>query len=238
MMHALGKAGFQQSYCYFAWRNRKDELVEYLNELAHESADFFRPALWVNTPDILTPYLQFGGKPAFKIRATIAATAGATWAMYAGFELYESVARPGADENIDSEKFEIKVRDWDKAQKSTDTLIPRVKLLNQIRKENPALRQLRNLTTHWSDDSEVLVYSKRLTADQNGGKANTVLVVVNTDPHSVRETTIHLNLAALGVEGSFKVTDLITGAKFEWGEHNYVRLDSFTEPAHILRVES
>jgi starch synthase (maltosyl-transferring) len=238
MMHALGKAGFQQSYCYFSWRNRKDELVEYLNELAHQSADFFRPALWVNTPDILTSYLQFGGKPAFKIRATIAATAGATWGMYSGFELYESVARPGAEENIDSEKFEIKIRDWDAALKSQDTLIPRVSLLNKIRKENPALQQLRNLITHYSDDPEVLVYSKHLAAKHNGGTANTVLVVVNTDPHSVRETTIHLNLAALNVQGQIKVTDLITGQKFVWGEHNYVRLDSFTEPAHILRVEA
>jgi starch synthase (maltosyl-transferring) len=237
MMHSLGKAGFQQSYCYFSWRNRKDELVEYLNELAHQSADFFRPALWVNTPDILTSYLQFGGKPAFKIRATIAATAGATWGMYAGFELYESVARPGAEENIDSEKFEIKVRDWETAAKSQDTLIPRVALLNKIRKENPALAQLRNLVTHYSDDPEVLVYSKHLSAEHNGGKANTILVVVNTDPHSVRETTIHLNLAALNAQGEVKVTDLITGQKFVWGEHNYVRLDSFTEPAHILRVE-
>ena len=238
MMHALGKAGFQQSYCYFSWRNRKDELVEYLNELAHESANFFRPALWVNTPDILTSYLQFGGKPAFKIRATIAATAGATWGMYSGFELYESVARPGAEENIDSEKFEIKIRDWDAALKSQDTLIPRVSLLNKIRKENPALQQLRNLVTHYSDDPEVLVYSKHIASEHNGGNANTVLVVVNTDPHSVRETAIHLNLAALNVQGELKVTDLITGQKFVWGEHNYVRLDSFTEPAHILRVEA
>ena len=238
MMHALGKAGFQQSYCYFAWRNRKDELVEYLNELAHQSADFFRPALWVNTPDILTTYLQFGGKPAFKIRASIAATAGATWGMYSGFELYESVARPGAEENIDSEKFEIKIRDWETALKSQDTLVPRISLLNRIRKENPALQQLRNLVTHYSDDPEVLVYSKHLDAEHNGGKSNTILVVVNTDPHSVRETTVHLNLNALKVNGEFKVTDLITGQKFVWGEHNYVRLDSFTEPAHILRVES
>ena len=238
MMHALGKAGFQQSYCYFSWRNRKDELVEYLNELAHQSADFFRPALWVNTPDILTSYLQFGGKPAFKIRASIAATAGATWGMYAGFELYESVARPGAEENIDSEKFEIRIRDWDTALKSQETLIPRVTLLNKIRKENPALQQLRNLVTHYSDDPGVLVYSKHLSAEHNGGKANTILVVVNTDPHSVRETTVHLDLAALNAKGEIKVTDLITGQKFVWGEHNYVRLDSFTEPAHILRVES
>ncbi len=110
--------------------------------------------------------------------------------------------------------------------------------MNKIRKENPALQHLRNLITHYSDDPEVLVYSKHIAAEHNGGKANTVLVVVNTDPHSVRETTVHLNLEALGVKGELKVTDLITGQKFVWGEHNYVRLDSFTEPAHILRVEA
>ena len=237
MMHALGKAGFQQSYCYFAWRNHKDELADYLRELSTDSADFFRPALWVNTPDILTEYLQFGGRPAFKIRATIAATAGATWGMYSGFELFESVARPGAEENIDNEKFEYKVRDFAAAEKQGNSLAPRIALLNKIRRENPALQQLRNLKLHWSDDSEILVYSKQLAAEHNGQKANTILVVVNTDPHSVRETTVHLDLKALGVEGKFRVTDLITGQSYQWGEHNFVRLDAFTEPAHIFRVE-
>ena len=237
MMHALGKAGFQQSYCYFAWRNHKDELASYLNELSTESADFFRPALWVNTPDILTEYLQFGGRPAFKIRATIAATAGSTWGMYAGFELYESVARPGAEENIDSEKYEYKIRDFAAAEKLGASLAPRIGLLNRIRKANPALGQLRNLTLHWSDDPEILVYSKHLAAEFNGQKSNTILVVVNTDPYSVRETTVHLNMAALGVEGKFRVTDLITGQSYQWSEHNFVRLDSFVEPAHVFRVE-
>ena len=237
MMHALGKAGFQQSYCYFAWRNHKDELAGYLTELATQSADFFRPALWVNTPDILTEYLQFGGRPAFKIRATIAATAGSTWGMYSGFELYESVARPGAEENIDNEKFEYKFRDFEAAEKSGASLASRIALLNQIRKQNPALGQLRNLKLHSSDDSEILVYSKHLSAEHNGGLANTVLVIVNTDPHSVRETTVHLDLSALNVAGKFRVTDLITNQSYQWGEHNYVRLDSFTEPAHVFRVE-
>ena len=237
MMHALGKAGFQQSYCYFAWRNHKDELADYLRELSTESADFFRPALWVNTPDILTEYLQFGGRPAFKIRATIAATAGATWGMYSGFELFESVARPGAEENIDNEKFEYKTRDFVTAEKLGNSLAPRIALLNKIRKENPALQQLRNLRLHWSDDSEILVYSKQLAAEHNGQKSNTILVVVNTDPHSVRETTVHLDLKALGVVGKFRVTDLITGQSYQWGEHNFVRLDAFTEPAHVFRME-
>ena len=237
MMHALGKAGFQQSYCYFAWRNNKDELVSYLNELSKESADFFRPNLWVNTPDILTQYLQFGGKPAFKIRATIAALAGASWGMYSGFELYESVARAGAEENIDSEKYEYKARDFDAALSTGNSLAPYVSLLNKIRRENPALQQLRNITTHWSDDPEVLVFSKTISAEHNQGKANTILVVINTDPHSVRETMIHLNLSALGASGTFKVEDLVSGEKFEWAEHNFVRLDAFNSPAHILRVE-
>jgi starch synthase (maltosyl-transferring) len=237
MMHALGKAGFQQSYCYFSWRNHKDELADYLKELSQDSADFFRPALWVNTPDILTEYLQFGGRPAFKIRATIAATAGSTWGMYSGFELFESVARPGAEENIDNEKFEYKLRDFAAAEKSGDSLAPRIALLNKIRQENPALQQLRNLKVHWTDDSEILAYSKHLDAAQAGQKANTILVIVNTDPHSVRETTVHLELKALGVQGKFRVTDLITGQSYQWGEHNFVRLDAFTEPAHVFRVE-
>jgi starch synthase (maltosyl-transferring) len=235
MVHALGKIGFQQSYNYFSWRNSKTELAEYLTELASDSADFLRPNLWVNTPDILTQYLQFGGKPAFKIRATIAATSGASWGMYAGFELYESVARPGAEENIDNEKFEIKLRSWP-ATEDPASLMPRVKLLNQIRKANPALGQLRNLRIHQSDDSEILVYSKHLAAEHNGGEANTILVICSTDPHSIRETRIHLDLSELGVSGEFLVVDLITGAEFNFGEHNYVKLDSFTEPAHILKV--
>lgn len=236
MVHALGKIGFQQGYCYFSWRNSKQELAEYLAELAKESADFFRPNLWVNTPDILTQYLQFGGKPAFKIRATIAATAGSSWGMYAGFELYEAVARTGAEENIDSEKFEIKLRSWPEVD-DPESLMPRIKLLNQIRKQNPALQQLRNLKIHHSDDPEILVYSKHLSKEQTGTKANTIIVICNTDPHSVRETSVHLDLESLEVDSEFQVLDLLTGAKFSLKKDNYVKLDSFGEPAHIFLVE-
>jgi starch synthase (maltosyl-transferring) len=236
MMHTLGKIGFQQSYSYFTWRNTKDELVDYLNELSHQSADFFRPNLWVNTPDILTEYLQLGGKPAFKIRATIASMAGASWGVYSGFELYESVARPGSEENIDNEKYEYKARDFEAALKRDLSLAPRIRLLNEIRDKNPALQYQRNLETHYSDDGSVLVFSKRLEPKFNGGKDNTVIVVINTDPHSVRETMVHLKLQQLDLPHTFEVEDLITGERFEWGEHNFVRLDSFKEPAHILRV--
>jgi starch synthase (maltosyl-transferring) len=156
--------------------------------------------------------------------------------MYAGFELYEAVARPGSEENIDNEKYEYKQRDFAGALERGASLAPRVKLLNQIRSENPSLGYLRNLKTHWSDDDQILVYSKRIAPKFNQGKDNTVIVVVNTDPHSVRSTMVHLDLASLELPSQFEVEDLITGKRYEWGEHNFVRLDSFEEPAHILRV--
>jgi starch synthase (maltosyl-transferring) len=155
--------------------------------------------------------------------------------MYAGYELYESVARAGAEENIDSEKYEYKFRDFDAAVKSGNSLAPRVAQLNEIRKAHPALRQLRNLKIHKTNDDSILCYSKHLS-EKTTGQADTVIVVVNTDPASVRETTVHLELAALGLSESFKVKDLLSGKIYEWSQENYVRLDSFTEPAHIFEV--
>jgi starch synthase (maltosyl-transferring) len=237
IMHTLGKVGFQQSYTYFTWRNNKQELQDYLVELAYQSDEFFRPNLWVSTPDILTQYLQYGGPPAHRIRAAIAATAAPSWGMYAGFELYESVARAGVDEHIDSEKYEYKPRDFEAAEASGKSLAPYVTKLNQIRNEHPALMQLRNLELHWSDDPEIIVYSKHLAAEHNSSKPDTIIVVANLDPHSVRETTIHLELWKLDVGESFRVKDLITGEVFNWGKDNFVRLDAFGEPVHILEVQ-
>lgn len=238
MMHTLGKVGFQQSYTYFTWRNTKAELESYLTELAHQSADFFRPNLWVSTPDILTEYLQFGGPAGHKIRAVVAATGAASWGMYSGFELIESVARPGAEEHIDSEKYEFKPRDFKAAEKAGRSIAPFIAKLNEARADHPALRQLRNLHLHSSDDSAILVYSKHLSAEHSStGKADTVIVVVNVDPHSVRETSVHLDLAKLGLESeTFEVHDLISNQKFTWGKDNYVRLDPREEPAHILHI--
>lgn len=238
MMHTLGKVGFQQSYTYFTWRNTKAELESYLTELAHQSADFFRPNLWVSTPDILTEYLQFGGPAGHKIRAVVAATGAASWGMYSGFELIESVARPGAEEHIDSEKYEFKPRDFKAAEKAGRSIAPFVAKLNEARADHPALRQLRNLQLHSSDDSAILVYSKHLSAEHSStGKADTVIVVVNVDPHSVRETSVHLDLAKLGLDSeTFEVHDLISNQKFTWGKDNYVRLDPREEPAHILHI--
>lgn len=240
MLHSLAEAGFQQSYTYFTWRNTKPELEEFLSGLATESADYLHPNLFVNTPDILTEYLQFGGPAAYKIRAAIAATASPSWGVYAGYELFEHVARPGSEENIDNEKYEFKARDWAKAAATGKTLAPYLTTLNAIRRDHPALRQLRNLRIHWSDDDAVLVYSKSLAAEHTGtGRRDDVIVVANVDPHSVRETTVHLDLRALGREPGTPITvrDLVTGARWEWGDSNYVRLDAFTEPVHILSVD-
>ncbi len=242
MMQALAMVGFQQSYSYFTWRNTKEELQEFLTSVSQETADFMRPNLFVNTPDILTEYLQFGGPAAFTVRATIAATAGATWGVYAGFELFESVARPGAEEAIDNEKYEYKPRDFAAAEAGGKSLALYLGILNRIRADHPALGQLRNIRFHYSDDDSVLVYSKHLEGRFIEGHGpddhDTILVVANVDPHSVRETTVHLDLASIDLPegGTFEVEDLVTGERWEWGEHNYVRLDAFTQPVHILRV--
>jgi starch synthase (maltosyl-transferring) len=240
MMQALAGAGFQQSYSYFTWRNTKEELEDYLLEVSSVSSATFRPNFFVNTPDILTEYLQFGGPAAYKIRAAIAATGSPLWGVYAGYELVENVARPGAEENIDSEKFEYKQRDFAKAEKAGTSLAPYLRRLNEIRREHPALHQLRNTTVHWSDDEGILVYAKHLSKRFTGtGSSDAIIVVANVDPHSVRETTVHLDLEALGLEigSTFSVTDLLTQQVFTWGTDNYVRLDAFTEPVHILRVD-
>ena len=194
----------------------------------------------MNTHDILTEYLQFGGRPAYKVRAAIAATASPSWGVYAGYELFEDVARPGSEENIDNEKYEYKHRDWAAAEASGNSLAPYLTMLNHTRQAHPALAQLRNLRVHWSDDDAILVYSKHLDgAFTPNGRPDTLLVVANVDPHSVRETMVHLDLTAIGLQpgDSFTVRDLVTGARWTWGENNYVRLDAFVEPVHLLVVE-
>jgi len=240
MMQSLGAAGFQQSYTYFTWRNTKEELEEFLSGLSHETSDFMRPNLFVNTPDILTAYLQFGGPAAYKIRAAIAATGAPTWGVYSGYELFEDVARPGSEENIDNEKYEFKPRDYATAERLGHSLAPYITRLNGIRRAHPALQQLRNLEVHWSDDTSMLVYSKYLAAEHSSsGAADGIIVVANVDPHSVRETTIHLDVSKFGIApgSTFTVKDLLTDQEFTWGSDNYVRLDAFTEPVHILSIQ-
>ncbi len=239
MMHTLAAVGFQQSYTYFTWRNQKWEIAEYLTEVSRDTAAFFRPNFFVNTPDILTEYLQFGGVPAYKIRAALAAMSAPTWGMYAGFELIENIARPGSEENIDNEKYEYKFRDFDAARKSGRSIAPYIARLNEIRRGHPALRQLRNLRLQHVDDDAILAFSKFLPAHQSDTKRpDGVIVVINTDPHAVRESMIRLNMELFGLPNgtTFEVTELITGTTHTWGNDNFIRVDSFTEPAHIYAV--
>ena len=239
LMQALGKVGFQQSYTYFTWRNTKIELEEFFDGLATETSDFLRPNLFVNTPDILTEYLQFGGPAAFKIRAALAATAAPSWGVYAGFDLFENVARPGAEESIDNEKYEYRPRDWSTAEELGKSLAPYLTTLNRIRAEHPALGQLRNLTIHSSDDDSILVFSKYLDAAfTDTGQADALIIVANVDPHSVRQTVVHLDVTRFGIVrgDTFDAHDLVTGVTWTWSADNFVRLDAFTEPVHILHV--
>lgn len=239
-LQGLAMAGFQQSYSYFTWRNTKAELEEFLGWVSTDTADFMRPNLFVNTPDILTEYLQFGGRPGYRIRAAIAATAAPLYGVYAGYELFENVARPGSEENIDNEKYEYKLRDWAAAEERGDSLAPFLTRLNEIRRDHPALRQLRNFTAHWSDDDAILVYSKHLDAELSPtGRSDTIIVVANVDPHSVRQTMVHLDTRIWGVEPGepFEVEELLSGQLWTWSDHDFVRLDAFHEPVHILHVK-
>jgi starch synthase (maltosyl-transferring) len=238
MMLALATVGFHQSYTYFTWRNSRTEIETYLYEVSRETAAVLRPNFFVNTPDILHAFLQYGGPPAFKIRAVVAATGSPSWGVYAGFELYEHLAlRPGTEDYLDSEKFQIRIRDWEAADRSGQTLAPYLTRLNEIRRAHPALQQLRNVTIHSSDDDAVLVYSKQVSTGSPAVQ-DTVIVVVNVDPHAPRTTTVHLNMPALGLnwEDTLIVHDEITGEDWQWGAHNYVHLDPYVEPAHVLSV--
>ncbi|WP_151082793.1 alpha-1,4-glucan--maltose-1-phosphate maltosyltransferase [Nocardioides cynanchi] len=243
MMRALGAIGFHQSYTYFTWRTAKWEIEDYLREVSRESDHVMRPNFFVNTPDILHAFLQYGGPAAFRIRAVLAATGSPSWGVYAGYELFEHVAvRPGSEEYLDSEKYQIRVRDWAGAEADGRTLAPYLTRLNAVRRDHPALQQLRNVVIHSSDDENVLVFSKgtgawsrfRSTTEPD----DLVIVVVNLDPHGARETMVHLDLPALGLDwhDSLAVHDEITGQDWHWGQHNYVRLDPGVEPAHVLTV--
>ncbi len=237
MMHTLGSVGFHQSYTYFTWRTARWEIEEYLREVSSESDHLMRPNFFVNTPDILHEYLQYGGPAAFKVRAVIAATSVPSWGVYAGYELFEHVAvRPGSEEYLDSEKFQIRIRDWAGAEAEGRSLAPYLTRLNEVRRTHPALQRLRNITIHGADDENILVFSKHATLPD--GTSDVVIVVVNLDPHATRETTVHLDMAALGLEwhDSLTVHDEITGTDWLWTEHNYVRLDPGHEPAHVLAV--
>ncbi|UNZ17236.1 alpha-1,4-glucan--maltose-1-phosphate maltosyltransferase [Streptomyces sp. 891-h] len=249
MLHTLARIGFQQSYTYFTWRNTKQELTEYLTELTGEAAAYLRPNFFVNTPDILHAYLQHGGRPAFEIRAVLAATLSPTWGMYAGYELCENTpARPGSEEYLSSEKYELRPRDWAAADREGRSITPLITTLNRLRRRHPALQQLQDLHFHHADNDSILVYSKHATPPGSGTAPDTVLVVVNLDPHHTHEATVSLDMTRLasglsaaqlsGAE-SFPVRDELTGETYHWGRDNYVRLTPGGESpaaAHILTL--
>jgi len=232
MMHGLGRIGFTQSYTYFTWRNTAVEMREYCEELV-ASAAHMRPSFWPTTPDILPESLQHAGPPMFKIRAILASMLSPSWGIYSGYELYEHNARPGVEELLDNEKYELRPRPWAAREATGESLAPYLGALNSIRRAHPALRWLTNLRFHESDNGQILCFSKR---DADSG--DTVIVVVSFDPANVVWANLSLDMPALGFDWHqrFSVRDELTGAAFDWGQHNTVRLDPFVEPAHILAV--
>ena len=240
MMAGLAIIGFHQSYTYFTWRNTAAELAAYLRELSGPAAAYMRPNFFVNTPDILSEYLQHGGPPAFRIRAVLGAMLAPSWGVYSGYELCENVpVVPGSEEYMDSEKYQYRPRDWEHAKTVAADISPFITHLNMIRKNHPALHWLRNLRFHHSDQPEILVFSKSMNViDDDTQRRDTVLVVVTLDPYQAREATLWLDLAALGVAPGqqFVVTDELTGESYRWGQANYVRLDPAAAPAHIFTV--
>ncbi|MFJ2951001.1 alpha-1,4-glucan--maltose-1-phosphate maltosyltransferase [Streptomyces sp. NPDC087226] len=233
MMHTLAQIGFQQSYTYFTWRTTKGELTDYLTELSGDAASYMRPNLFANTPDILHAYLQHGGRPAFEVRAVLAATLSPTWGIYSGYELCENTPlREGSEEYLDSEKYQLRTRDWETAERQGTTLSPLITQLNTIRRAHPALHRLRNLRFHRTDNDSVIAYSKRSGSD-------VVLVVANLDPHHPQQATVSLDMPQLGLNRheSVPVRDELTGETYHWGSDNYVRLEPGRAPAHVLHVQ-
>ena len=230
-LFGLAKAGFSQSYTYFTWQTSKQELTQF-GRMHVDQADICRPNLFVNTPDILHESLQTGGRAMFAIRAVLAATMSPLWGVYSGFELYEHTpVAPGSEEYLDSEKYELRPRDFAAAAASGDSLESYIRLLNQIRRDNPALQQLRTLRFHDTDNEAIIAYSK---ADPASG--NVVLVVVNLDPRNAQEATVTVDMQAIGRHPgeSYTVQDTITGSAYHWSERNFVRLEPLRDVAHVF----
>ncbi len=232
-LYGLAKLGFTQSYSYFTWRTAKWELEQFGRQIA-EHADYARPNLFVNTPDILHESLQVGGPGMFAIRAVLAATMGSSWGVYAGYELFENEpVHPGSEEYLDSEKYELRPRDFPGALAQGRSLEPFLARLNEIRRVHPALCQLRTIRFHHVDTDAILAYSKfdPITGD-------TVLVVVTLNPFAAEQGTIWLDMGALGMHpyDRFWVRDEVTGEEYQWGQANYVRLEPARAVAHILNM--
>jgi starch synthase (maltosyl-transferring) len=231
MMRLLAKTGFTQSYTYFTWRNHKNELIDYLTELAQGPAkEYFRPNFFTNTPDILPVFLQEGGRAAFRIRLVLAATLSPAYGIYNGFELCENSAIPGREEYLHSEKYEYKVWDWDRP----GNIKRDIGVLNRFRRENPALYRLENLRFVESADPSILAYVK-VTED----RSSLVLVTVNLDPHRAHAADVVLPLAELGLaaDREHRFEEAFTGHVLSWrGDRRHIVLDPQAHPALVFRL--
>ena len=226
-MRTLAKVGFNQSYTYFTWKNSRHELEEYVSELAGSGMQlYFRPNFFVNTPDILSEYLQQGGPAAFSVRLVLAATLSPSYGIYSGFEHYENLAEaPGSEEYLNSEKYEIKQRALD------GPLLALTAQLNEIRREHDAFQRLDNVTFLRTENDALIGYLKR-------GASETLLTVVNVDPHRVQEGVV-IVADTLGLPPVFGVVDLLSGERFDWRMgRNFVRLDPGVRAGHVLLVRS
>ncbi|GAA0600352.1 DUF3416 domain-containing protein [Kutzneria viridogrisea] len=232
-MYGLAKLGFTQSYTYFTWRTGKQELIDFMvDHLAH--VDEARPNLFVNTPDILHESLQHGGPAMFSVRAALAATLAPTWGVYSGFELFEHEAvREGSEEYLDSEKYQLRPRDWSTAMADGRSLEPWLRKLNHVRRAHPALQQLRTLYFHHVDNDALIAYSK---TDPASG--DTVVCVVNLDPHNAQQGTLWLKMPELGMDWHERCVahDEVTGDTWDWGQANFVRLEPWRAVAHVISI--
>lgn len=238
MMRALSYVGFTQSHCYFPWRNTKDELEEYLPATNGDDGYYQHNTFWPTTPDILTAYVRDNGVAGHCVRAVLAAMGSPSWGIYNGYELIENKQRPGFEEQIDNEKYEVKVRDWSKAKQYG--VAEMLTALNKIRRAHPAALSYHNLTVLPTSDPNILAFARHTTAELTGtGQADTLIVVVNLDGHNAHQSMIHLELSELGLptDRPLNVRDELTGREFQWGWDNYVSLAPWADVAHILSVQ-
>ena len=238
MMRALSYVGFTQSHCYFPWRNTKDELEEYLPVTNGDDGYYQHNTFWPTTPDILTAYMRDNGVAGHCVRAVLAAMGSPSWGIYNGYELIENKQRPGFEEQIDNEKYEVKVRDWNKAKQYG--VAEMLTALNKIRRAHPAALSYHNLTVLPTSDPNILAFARHTPAELTGtGQADTLIVVVNLDGHNAHQSMIHLELGELGLptDRPLNVRDELTGREFQWGWDNYVSLAPWADVAHILSVQ-
>lgn len=238
MMRALSYVGFTQSHCYFPWRNTKDELEEYLPVTNGDDGYYQHNTFWPTTPDILTAYVRDNGVAGHCVRAVLAAMGSPSWGIYNGYELIENKQRPGFEEQIDNEKYEVKVRDWSKAKQYG--VAEMLTALNKIRRAHPAALSYHNLTVLPTSDPNILAFARHTPAELTGtGQADTLIVVVNLDGHNAHQSMIHLELSELGLptDRPLNVRDELTCREFQWGWDNYVSLAPWADVAHILSVQ-